>query len=57
MKVTSTETLSFPQFNWGIHAGETRELPADKEAEKAILGHASISEAKESKAGASAPKN
>lgn len=49
MKVTSTETISFPQFNWGIHAGETRELPEDKEAQAAILAHPSITEAKEEK--------
>lgn len=44
MKVTSTETLHFPSLNWGITAGEERELPADKEAAAAILAHTSISE-------------
>lgn len=44
MKVTSNKTISFPQFVWGIHAGEERELPSDKEAQKAILAHADIEE-------------
>lgn len=42
MKVKSTETLSFPQYDWGIHAGEELELPEGKEAQEAILAHPSI---------------
>lgn len=42
MKATSTKTLHFPQFEWGIHAGETRDLPEDKDAEKAILDNPAI---------------
>lgn len=39
MKVTSTKTISFPKFNWGIHKGEFRDLPEDKKAMEAILAH------------------
>lgn len=46
MKVTSNETIHFPTLNWGIHKGEVKELPADKEAAKTILAHESISEYK-----------
>lgn len=46
MKVISTETIHFPSLNWGIVAGETKELPADPEAQKAILANPAISEAK-----------
>jgi hypothetical protein len=49
MKVTSTKSVSFPKFDWGITAGQTRELPEDKAAQKAILAHPAISEAKEKK--------
>lgn len=43
-KVSSTETVSFPQHDWGIHKGEERELPADKDAQEAILAHPAIVE-------------
>lgn len=43
MKVTSTKTVDFPQFRWGIDAGAERELPEDKEAQEAILAHPAIS--------------
>lgn len=46
MQVKSTETIHFPSLNWGIVAGETKELPKDKEAQAAILLHPSISEVK-----------
>lgn len=46
MKVISTETIHFPSLDWGITAGEVKELPADPEAQKAILAHPAISEAK-----------
>lgn len=35
--VTSTKTVDLPSLNWGINAGETRELPADEAAQKIIL--------------------
>lgn len=35
--VTSTKDVDFPTLNWGISAGETRELPQDAEARTAIL--------------------
>ncbi len=47
MKVTSTKSVDFPSFGWGITAGDTRELPEDKDAQKVILTHPSISKAKE----------
>lgn len=43
MKVTSTRDLDFPSLNWGIRKGETRDLPEDKEAQKAILASRFIS--------------
>ncbi len=44
MKVTSTETIHFPSLNWGITAGEERELPEGKEAQAVVLAHPSITE-------------
>lgn len=44
MKVTSKKELYFPKFNFGIKKGEVRDLPEDKEAQKVILAHNSISE-------------
>jgi hypothetical protein len=35
--VTSGKTIDFPALDWGIHAGETRELPEDEAAQKTIL--------------------
>jgi hypothetical protein len=43
MKATSTDTISFPALNWGINAGEVRDLPSDKDAQAIILSHPSIS--------------
>ncbi len=36
-KVTSVVTIDFPSLNWGIHAGETLELPEDAAARETIL--------------------
>ena len=36
-KVTSTKSISFPKLNWGISAGEEREMPEDKAAQERIL--------------------
>lgn len=36
-KVTSTKSISFPKLNWGITAGEVRELPEDKDAQERIM--------------------
>lgn len=47
MKVKSIDTVSFPSLNWGITAGEVRELPTDKDAQAIILAHPSISLAEE----------
>jgi hypothetical protein len=46
MKVTSTKSVSFPSLDWGITAGDTRELPEDKDAQKVILAHPAISKSK-----------
>lgn len=48
-KVISTKDVHFPKWDWGINEGEVRELPADKEAQKAILAHPAISELREAK--------
>lgn len=37
IKVTSTKSISFPKLKWGISAGETKELPNEKEAQERIL--------------------
>jgi hypothetical protein len=42
MKVTSKRSISFPKLNWGISAGQTKELPEDKEAQKRILSEHGI---------------
>ena len=61
MKVTSHKSIDFPQFGWGITAGDVRELPADKDAAAAILAHPAIREAESNKPkvrhGASAEAN
>lgn len=41
-KVKSIKTISFPKLNWGINAGEERELPEDKEAQTRILSEDGI---------------
>lgn len=48
MKVTSRKSIDFPQFNWGITAGDVRELPDEKEARDAILAHPFIEKVKDS---------
>lgn len=45
MKVTSTKSVSFPKFDWGITAGEIRDLPEDKDAQDVILAHPAITKA------------
>jgi hypothetical protein len=46
MKVTSNRSVEFPKLGFAISAGETKELPTDKDAQKLILAHRSISEVK-----------
>lgn len=46
MKVTSRKSIHFPKFDWGITAGETRELPENKEAQEAILANPHIEKVK-----------
>lgn len=41
--VTSTHTVDFPSLNWGIHAGEFKELPANAAVQKFILSKDYIS--------------
>lgn len=36
-KVTSRATVDFPQLEWGIRAGEVRELPSDPKVQAQIL--------------------
>lgn len=45
-KVTANRSVDFPKLDWAISAGETKELPTDKEAQKVILAHRSIKEVK-----------
>jgi hypothetical protein len=47
MKVTSKKSISFPKLNFGISAGEVKELPEDKEAQTRILAEPDISEVRE----------
>jgi len=49
IKVTSSETVSFPKMAWGIHKGEVRELPEAKEMQDIILAHSAISKVEEKK--------
>lgn len=46
MQVTATKSVSFPTLNWGINAGDTRDLPSDKGAQELILSHSAIKEVK-----------
>lgn len=48
MLVISKKSMSFPKLNWGITAGEPRELPEDKEAQERILQEPEIVEYKKS---------
>lgn len=43
MKVSSKKSVYFPKLNWGINAGETRDLPDGIEAQSIILAHNAIS--------------
>jgi hypothetical protein len=47
MKVTSSKSISFPKLKWGITAGEVKELPDDKEAQKRILMEPEITKVKD----------
>jgi hypothetical protein len=49
MKAISSKSISFPKYQWGINAGEVRELPDDKEAQKRILSEPEISEVRGTK--------
>lgn len=49
MKVISSKSISFPKLKWGINAGDVRELPEGKEAQKRILAEPEISEIKGTK--------
>jgi hypothetical protein len=49
MKVTSRKSISFPKIGWAISAGETRELPEDKDAQARILVEPDITLIKEEK--------
>lgn len=42
MKVTSRTSISFPALGWAISAGETKDLPAEKEAQERILQESDI---------------
>lgn len=48
MKVTSTKSVHFGKLDWGINAGEERELPEDQAAQKEILEHYAIKRVGES---------
>lgn len=59
--VTSHTTVDFPKLKWSIRAGEQKELPDDKDAQKQILANECISEVKaggnKNASDTSAPKN
>jgi hypothetical protein len=42
MQVTSSKSISFPKIPWAISAGQIRDLPEDKEAQKRILAEPEI---------------
>ena len=46
VKVMSSKTWDSPTFNWGIHAGETRELPVDEALQKEVLSKEFITQVK-----------
>lgn len=56
MKVTSQADIEFPKLGWSIRAGETKDLPEDKEAQKIILANGNIAEAGGTKKGESSEK-
>lgn len=37
--VTADRSVDFPSLDWGINAGEQRELPVEEEAQKIILAN------------------
>jgi hypothetical protein len=43
MKVIATKSVHFPTLNWGINAGQERDLPEDKASQDFILAHNAIS--------------
>lgn len=47
--VTSDRSVEFPKLDFAISAGDTQELPADKDAQTKILAHRSIRELKPKK--------
>ena len=48
MKIISRKTIDFPKFKFGLKAGEKKELPDNKEAQKAILANRYITKVGES---------
>lgn len=50
-KVISRKTITFPKLRWGINAGETRELPKDKDVQKVILASNYITLVEKEKSG------
>ncbi len=46
--VTSNADIDFPELQWGIHAGETRELPVDEAAQEIILSNDHIKKVEQS---------
>lgn len=42
-QVTSKKSINFPKIGWAISAGETKELPEEKEAQERILLEPEIS--------------
>ena len=57
MKVTSTKSISFPKLNWGISAGETKDLPENKEAQDRILQETEITKVESKINNQSQPKD
>lgn len=57
MKVTSKKSVHFPSLDWGISAGESRELPEDKDAQALILAHPAVEQAGGSRGKQSTPKD
>lgn len=43
MKVTSTKSIRFNKLNWGISAGEVKDLPEEEDARARILSEVDIS--------------
>lgn len=49
MRVQARKSVHFPKLNWGINAGQQRELPEDKKAQELILSHGAITKVPASK--------